>query len=140
MKNKGYTLIELLAVFVILGIIVMITVTIINGTVKSSKESAYKQQINQIENVTRTYMSTHSKELPSLDNGSKCITVETLKNNGLLKNKDIKNPVGQTEDHEEKDEYFDGGVLVHYDGNKYTYKYVDDCNNIDASDLTYKVY
>ena len=64
MKNKGYTLIELLAVFVVLGIIIMITVPAISGTINSSKTKTYDEQIKMLENAARTYMSENSTLLP----------------------------------------------------------------------------
>jgi len=42
MKNKGFTLVELLAVIVILGIIAVITIPKINEQVESSKSKAVK--------------------------------------------------------------------------------------------------
>ena len=130
MNNKGYTLVEVLSVFVILGIIIMISVPIVSGVINTSKEKAYDEQVKILEEAARTYMSRNSKELPMYENENKCITVETLKNNGFIKDKVIKNPVGITEDHVEKDEFFNGGVLVSYLNNKYVYEYVDDCNNV----------
>ena len=134
MNNKGYTLVEVLSVFVILGIIIMISVPIVSGVINTSKEKAYDEQVKILEEATRTYMSRNSKELPLYEDEKKCITVETLKNNGFIKDKVIKNPVGRTSEHVEKDEFFDGGVLVTYKNNKYTYKYVDDCGNTVQDD------
>lgn len=129
MNNKGYTLVELLAVFVVLGVMIMISVPIISGVINTSKEKSYNEQVKILEDATRTYMSRNSKELPSYENTHKCITVEKLKSDGFISNKNIKNPVGKTENHEEKDEFFNGGVLVSYIKDKYTYKYVDDCGS-----------
>ena len=138
MNNKGYTLVELLAVFVVLGVTIMISVPIISSVINTSKEKSYNEQVKILEEAARTYMSRNSKELPPYENTYKCITVEKLKSDGFIKDKDIKNPVGKTEDHEEKNETFDGGVLVSYKNNKYTYKYVDDCNNTKFNNV--KVY
>lgn len=132
MNNKGYTLVELLAVFVVLGVIIMVSVPIISTVINASKEKSYNEQVKILEEAARTYMSRNSKELPPYENTHKCITVEKLKSDGFIKDKDIKNPVGKTEDHEEKNETFDGGVLVSYKNNKYIYKYVDDCGSEEA--------
>lgn len=119
MKQKGFTLIELVMVILILGIIAIITVPTINGVLKDSKERTYNNQIKTIEDTTRTYMSKHSLELPNRNSeDSKCITVEKLKQEGLLSNDDIINP-------KEKNKILDGAVKVSWSGSKYIYKYTD---------------
>ena len=129
MKNKGYTLVELLAVFVILGIIIMISVPIISGVINSSKSKAYDEQIKILENAARTYMSQHSKNLP--DEGEEIkISINNLKDDGLISDKDIKNPnysSGSTEE-KKKNQYFNGCIKVTNTNNKFTYIYQDNCS------------
>ena len=129
MKNKGYTLVELLAVFVILGIIIMISVPAITGVINSSKDKSYDQQVKILENAARTYMSENSTLLP--DSGSSYnVTIDNLKENGLISDKDIKNPnysSGSTED-KKKNQYFDGCIQVTNTNNKFTYIYQDACS------------
>ena len=129
MKNKGYTLVELLAVFVILGIIIMISVPAITGVINSSKDKSYDQQVKILENAARTYMSENSTLLP--DSGSSYnVTIDNLKENGLISNEEIKNPnysSGSTED-KKKIQYFNGCIKVTTTNNKFTYEYQDECD------------
>ena len=62
--KKGFTLVEILAVFVVLGIISMITVPAIGNVIHMSKEKAYDKQIELIINASRSYMTNNSLELP----------------------------------------------------------------------------
>ena len=129
MKNKGYTLVELLAVFVILGIIIMISVPAITGVISSSKSKAYDEQVKILENAARTYMSEHSKDLP--DSGSPFnVTIDNLKESGLISEEDIKNPnySSGSEEPKKKNQYFNGCIKVTNTNNKFTYKYQDECN------------
>lgn len=129
MKNKGYTLIELLAVFVILGVIVMISVPIVSSVLNSSKSKSYDEQVKILENAARTYMSENSTLLPD-ENDSYNVTIDELKNSGLLKDEDIKNPIyssGSTEENK-KNQYFEGCIIVTNTSNKFTYTYQDECN------------
>ena len=48
MKNKGFTLVELLAVIVILAVISLIAVPMILGVVEESKKSAFQITCNEI--------------------------------------------------------------------------------------------
>jgi len=117
MKQKGFTLIELVMVILVLGIIALITVPTVNSVIKDSKEKAYNSQIKMIEDTAKTYMSKHSLELPKqVNNSSTCISIEKLKKDGLLSNDDIINP-------KDNDETFDGAVKVLWNGSKYDYKY-----------------
>ena len=129
MKDKGYTLVELLAVLVILGVIIMISVPAITGVINSSKEKSYDEQVKILENAARTYMSENSTLLP--DNGSSFnVTIDKLKESGLISDEEIKNPnfvSGSTED-KKKNQYFEGCIKVTNTNNKFTYIYQDECN------------
>lgn len=66
MKNKGFTLVELLAVIVILGILITIAVPSILGVSKNVKEKSYTTKISIIESAgvsygEKNYLSALSK-------------------------------------------------------------------------------
>ena len=122
--KKGFTLMELLAVFIVIGIIVTITIPTITNVIRDSKEKAYKEQINLIEDAARTYMIAHPTELPKASSKAS-VSVSKLKDEGLISNKDIKNPIYSstgTRD-EEKHQSFSGTVCVTYSNNKFKYTY-----------------
>ena len=124
--KKGFTLIELLGVIVILGLIAMIAIPTINTALNSSRDKAYDEQINTIENVAKTYMSKNSLKLPDQTEGNNCcLSVDTLKKAGLLKADDIENPKykkGSTNS-EENFENFNGSVIITFTNNRYKYEY-----------------
>ena len=126
MKN-GFTLIELIMVILILGIIALITVPTVNSVIKDSREKSYNNQVDLITDTARTYMSDHSENLPSQSGGEFCVTVAMMQKDGLLSKDDIVNPNYKEGSSEptEKAEYFNDGVLVTWNGNKYTYTYGD---------------
>ena len=51
--KKGFTLIEMLAVIVILAIISLIIFPEVNKVIKSSKEKSYKTQIDNLIDATK---------------------------------------------------------------------------------------
>ena len=124
--KKGFTLVELLGVIVILGLIAMIAIPTINTALNSSRQKAYDEQIDTIEKTARTYMSKNSLKLPSQTAGSKCyVSVDTLQKVGLLSSDDIKNPKykkNSTND-EENFEDFNGYVIITFTNNRYKYEY-----------------
>ena len=60
--NKGFTLIELVMVIVVLGIVALIAVPTVNSIITDSKEKSYQNQINTIVNSAHTYISKYNKQ------------------------------------------------------------------------------
>ncbi len=89
--KKGFTLVELLGVIVLLGIIATIVVTIVDKTLKDNRKNAYDIQINNIIEDTKNYFVDNSSYLPSLGS-SYTITLETLKEEGYV-TEDIISPI-----------------------------------------------
>ncbi len=55
MKKKGFSLVELLAVIIILGLVTVIAVTSINGVSKIIKDKMYKEKIEMIEEAAELW-------------------------------------------------------------------------------------
>lgn len=116
--KKGFTLIEMLSIIVLIGVIALIAYPMVDSTIKDSREKAYLQNIEHIESVAETYSVSvdlgYSEEYKSLD-------LQTLKNAGLLKDEDIKNP---------KDESIMAGCVLYRwitSSNQYEFKYSENC-------------
>lgn len=119
--NKGFTLVELLAVLFMLSVITVLTVPNIVETSKKSRENEIKEFEKTMENAAEIYVETHqnSSEVINLkQNGTSfCISTETLKENGLV-NENLKDPstnmsLGGTS----------GAVIVTNSSNELSYKY-----------------
>ena len=126
--KKGFTLVELLGVIVILGLIAMIAIPTINSSLNSSRDKAYDEQDRTIEETARTYMSKNSLKLPSQTEGSMCcLSVSTIQQAGLLTADDIKNPKYKKDSTEEEEKYenFNGTVIITFTNNKYKYEYAN---------------
>lgn len=89
-KSKGFTMVELLAVLVVLAIVTAISVPVITRSLKSGKENSYEQQLNTILDGAKTYGAKNINILPTKGN-SKTITLQDLKEDGYVED-DIKNP------------------------------------------------
>lgn len=81
--KRGFTLVELLAVIIIIGIIFAITFPLITNNIKISEERAYNLQIEQIIKATKDMIV---KDLIEIPNNGESITIyiSELKRNGLL--------------------------------------------------------
>lgn len=78
-NNKGLTLVELVAVLVVLAIIGVLIIPNIFHQVDEYREQMYNDQIAIIEAAARSWAADHTDELPSVVGESYNITVERLK-------------------------------------------------------------
>ncbi len=122
MKNKGFTLAELLGVIVILSLITMITVPAITDSLQNYKEKLCNTQLKEIESAAKVWASdgTNLLKLPSEDGSSITVTLKTLSTYGYIDG-DIENPVNG-----EKFDLEDTTVTITKKGKKYVYAIDDD--------------
>ena len=83
MKSRGFTLVELLAVIVILMVISLIIVTATFNIVDTSNETVYQVQVNTILNAAYDFSLKNLSYLPD-ENQKKYITLGELKYSGFL--------------------------------------------------------
>ena len=90
MNKKGFTLVELLAVIIILSLLAVLASTSVTKVIKNSKSDLYDAQLNLIKSAAEAWGSDNINKLP---NAGECkyITLSTLKGYGLIDN-EIKNP------------------------------------------------
>ena len=91
--KKGFTLIELMAILVLLSIIALITTPIVFSDLKESKSTIYNAQIKQIEKGAQEWAAKNSRDLPS-ENESINLTLGGLINEGYV-DKDIVDPTNK---------------------------------------------
>ena len=90
MNKKGFTLVELLAVIVLLGLIALVAAPAITGIIKQSKDSLSDSQMKSIEMSAKNWSTDHMMDLPQ---DGECIWVRlsTLQAGGYA-DLEIKNP------------------------------------------------
>ena len=120
-KNNGFTLVELIAVIVIMGIIFIITIPQIQKTSINSKIKLCQNKLSLIEDSLNLFLSTNQKCYDDEDSScyictetknGKCITnVERLAELGIVERdneNDVINPINKTKINDYK-------IMVEYD-------------------------
>ncbi len=124
--KKGFTLVELLATITILGIIALLLVPTVIGTMNRFREDSKENQEKSIISAAKLWASDHRLQLPIVDNSSICVTVAELKQGYLdeeIRNPDTKEAISNQ-----------AGVKVTKNGKSFTYQYVASCDGSSTSD------
>ena len=118
--KKGFTLIEVLAVVALLGVIALIAYPAVDKAIKDAREKSYNESINHI--IDTAYLYSSSTDI-GYSTSYQALPIETLKNAGLLRNEDLKNPIN--------DDVISGCVMYRWVTAKkqYEFKYSADCTD-----------
>ena len=108
MNRKGFTMIELLAVIVVLGIVLVITFPNMTDVFKSSKLKSEEAFVERISQSIDSYVTLNSSSIGFSPDGTGqknyggsnhsvnvykgTITINTIINNNIISEKDYKNP------------------------------------------------
>lgn len=118
MKKEGFTLVELLAVVVIIGITYLIIFPSVTSFIDKSKEKSYNIQVDLIEKASKKWVVDNTDELLKKDPyhlNNINLTLTTLKKEGYLQDMFIENPKNK--------KIMTGCVVVSYQSNKNQYEY-----------------
>ncbi len=118
MNKKAFTLVELLAVIIILGIILAIVSTSVFSILEDSKQNAYDTQIEMLKASTKEYVSDKKRSLFS-EKDKVCITIYDL-----YQEKYITEVPEDSINGGKMSEYL--GFIVKKDGNNITYTLTKD--------------
>ena len=117
--KKGFTLVELLTVIVVLGIIAAIVVPNVVDTIQNSRVKSCEEQVRMIENAAKRWGTENTLNIDK--DTLEPITVEKLQEQGYLPKGEIINPVT-------KENMTSVQITITYDSayNQYSYTLPDD--------------
>lgn len=91
MEKRGFTLVELMTVIILLGILGLIVVPVVTNIINDNKESLYKSQLALIQEQAEKWGYENLDMLPSEENAQITLTILELKKDGKLP-LDLRNP------------------------------------------------
>lgn len=83
--KKGFTLIEMIAVVLIMGLLTLIVFPMILNQVQSQKQNVSDASLQIIYAANQLYLSENNNEYPMITGATYCVSLETLVNDGKLK-------------------------------------------------------
>lgn len=136
MNKKGFTLMELLAVIVIISIVSLVVFPAIGTSLTRSKRNTYNKQVNNIENAAKEFLTEHNELADNTHTNDIYISLQSLIDSKYVTYKKLTNPLDKTK--------MDGCVRISYESNKYNYVYGEKtCSQYATSktkDIGYIIY
>lgn len=83
-KNKGFTLVELLAVIVLLGILMLLTFPRIIEMTNSQNAKISNAKLLLMKTAAKSYIADHKNQYPAKEGNTFCISVESLQSGNYL--------------------------------------------------------
>ncbi len=123
--KKGFTLVELLAVIILIGITCLIVFPEVNDAMNRSKQKAYETQIKNLINSTKEMVIKDTSILPDINSSNiVCVSPTQLKEAGKIESDIINDP-------RKSGDFINGYILISYstDYNQYIYEYSETCPN-----------
>lgn len=113
--KRGFTLIELMGVIVVLGVLAAISTIAVDKIIKENKQSVYEAQIASIEDGARAWAAKHINEVPDENGAAISVPLLFLRNEGII-SEDFENP--KTNKPFNNDLY----INISYEGGIYKYE------------------
>lgn len=90
--NKGFTLVEVLAVLIITGVLLLISIPTIDSLLLKQRKKLYQNQLVEVEDALKLWGEVNADKLPVDANTPTNVTLKDLKSAGLIKD-DYSNPI-----------------------------------------------
>jgi len=121
--KKAFTLVELLAVIILLGLLGLIIYPTVNGVINNNKNKLHDKQIDELIRHGNTYSTTNMGKLNTTDGSRNIVTFNDLYESGLIQNSKVIDPKTDLE--------LTGclSLIFNKSRNNFDIEYTENCNN-----------
>ena len=127
MNKKAFTLVELLAIIIVMGVILTIAIPAVNKIIKNSQLKTFEENERKLGHAVDVYFSNHYYPMPKNINDSLFVSLKELKANKIVE--DVYDP----KDNSLCDEIRSGVTITKVTANKYDYIPYLKCTNFTSS-------
>lgn len=135
MKNRAFTLIEMLVVVIIIGIMFIVVVPNLTNVISNQNDKALKIHLDNLEQATKLYIFKNRGKV--LSNSSYTLNYQTLINEDYISEADIKCcgniVINVLEDHSDSKDIVYNLKCVYGDNNEPTTKNDNTCSNFNGN-------
>jgi len=126
--KKGFTLVELLAVIILLGLLGLIIYPTVNGIINNNKQKLHDKQIEELIRYGNTYASMNMSKLRTYNNARNIVTINDLYEAGLIQSSIVIDPLD--------DQVINGCLALTWKDsiNNFEIELSDNCEKVDFTD------
>jgi len=130
MKKNGFSLVELMAVLVIIGVVSLIVIKIIQKTLLKSKQESYEIQVREIKKMASKWTLDEIDLLDTTHLNPMYLPLSVLKEAAYFDN-ELRDPRDKS--------VMDGCIKITYENEQYVYTYLEEaCESADGYHYTYQ--
>lgn len=120
--KKGFTLIEIIAIIILLSVIALIVYPVVNGIINNNKDKLYDKQIEELRRHTKSWVTENLDSINLIDGYTRNVTFQELYEAGFITDSDVKNP--------KTSESLSGCMTIVYDSSitGFNVTYNENCN------------
>lgn len=117
--KKGFTLVELLSVIIIIGVVAVIVFPVVMNSIKKARQNAYDIQVRDIEEIGRKWAAEHMAYLDYTHLNTVGVPLQSLINSNYVENSSIMDPRDKSQ--------MNGCVIITYEdfSSQYQYHYIE---------------
>lgn len=115
MKKNAFTLIELMAILVILSVLTVILIPTVKESINEAKKDAYNNQVDSIKKAAESYFINSNFRVD--ETSPKVMYITDIVSSGYFDADSIKNPID--------DSKMKGCIVIKYYSKQYHYEYID---------------
>lgn len=118
--KKGFTLVELLGVIVLLALIGLLVIPIVDRATEDARDTSYEEQIQFLIEASKSWAAKYTEQLPTDSDSAAYLGIADLQVEGFISSDEVRDP--------RNNKKMDGCIKITYESifNRYNYQYYEE--------------